>query len=336
MVSVQFSRLPSVKARSKELLDRAIAATAAAIEIYNKPDFRYREEAFAVLATNGWELLLKAKWLVMHGNRLRSLYVSEKITTARGRPSKRVRIKKTRSGNAFTHSLDYLANELVQRKLLDPTVWKNIQAILEIRDSAIHFYNPGAPFVMRLQEIGSASIKNFVAVVRDWFGRGLDEFNFYLMPLSFMTAPTSVDAVMQHPEEKRFLSYLNLLEKENSTDTRFSVALKVQVSFIRSKAKDALTVTVDNSDPKATKIQLTEEDVRQRYPWYYKKLTQECRNRYKSFKEDAMYHKTRKTAMAKPQFGMVRLLDPGNPKSSKKAFFSPNIFSEFDKVYTKK
>jgi len=221
VVSVQFSRLPRVKARSKELLDRAIAATAAAIEIYNKPDFRYREEAFAVLATNGWELLLKAKWLVMHGNRLRSLYVSKKITTATGRPSKRVRIKKTRSGNAFTHSLDYLANELVQRKLLDPTVWKNIQALLEIRDSAIHFYNPGAPFVMRLQEIGSASIKNFVAVVREWFGRGLDEFNFYLMPLSFMSAPTSIDAAMLHPKEKRFLSYLNLLKKRTAPTRGF-------------------------------------------------------------------------------------------------------------------
>lgn len=51
-----------MKARSKELLDRAVAATVAAIEIYNKPDFLYREESFAVMAINGWELLLKAKW----------------------------------------------------------------------------------------------------------------------------------------------------------------------------------------------------------------------------------------------------------------------------------
>ena len=66
-----------MKARSKELLDRAIAATIAAIEIYNKPDFRYREEAFAVLAINGWELPLKAKWLASHGNELGALYVYE-------------------------------------------------------------------------------------------------------------------------------------------------------------------------------------------------------------------------------------------------------------------
>ncbi len=50
-----------MKSRSKELVDRAIAATVSAIEIYNKPDFRYRAETFCILAINGWELLFKAK-----------------------------------------------------------------------------------------------------------------------------------------------------------------------------------------------------------------------------------------------------------------------------------
>ena len=62
-----------MKARSKALLEKTIAATLAAIEIDNKPDFRYLEEAFAVLAINGWELLLKAKWLADHGNDLATL-----------------------------------------------------------------------------------------------------------------------------------------------------------------------------------------------------------------------------------------------------------------------
>ena len=56
-----------MKSRSKELLDRAIAATVATIEIYNKPDFPYRSETFCILAINGWELLLKAKWLKENG-----------------------------------------------------------------------------------------------------------------------------------------------------------------------------------------------------------------------------------------------------------------------------
>jgi hypothetical protein len=46
--------------QSKELSEKSILAAVAAIEIYNKPDFHYREEAFALLATNAWELLLKA------------------------------------------------------------------------------------------------------------------------------------------------------------------------------------------------------------------------------------------------------------------------------------
>lgn len=62
-----------MKARKKELLDRSVSAMLAAIEIYNKPNFEYREETFAILAINGWELLLKAKWLDLNNNQIRSL-----------------------------------------------------------------------------------------------------------------------------------------------------------------------------------------------------------------------------------------------------------------------
>lgn len=36
------------------------AAMLAAIEIYNKPQFSYRDECFTILLVNAWELLLKA------------------------------------------------------------------------------------------------------------------------------------------------------------------------------------------------------------------------------------------------------------------------------------
>jgi len=87
-----------MKARAKELLDRAVAATVAAIEIYNKPDFIYREEAFTVLAINGWELLLKAKWLADNQNKISSLYVMEPRTKKDGTKSQKLQIKETRSG----------------------------------------------------------------------------------------------------------------------------------------------------------------------------------------------------------------------------------------------
>ncbi len=67
-----------MKSRSKILRERAVAAMVAAIDVYNKPDFRYRAESFVILALNAWELLLKAKWLSLHNNRLSSLYIRER------------------------------------------------------------------------------------------------------------------------------------------------------------------------------------------------------------------------------------------------------------------
>jgi hypothetical protein len=67
-----------MKARSQELAVKSVAAMISAIEIYNKPDFKYREETFSILAINAWELLLKAKWLRDHKNKIHSLYVQEK------------------------------------------------------------------------------------------------------------------------------------------------------------------------------------------------------------------------------------------------------------------
>ena len=49
------------KSKSQYLLEKSIQAAISAIEIYNKPDFKYREESFCILIVNTWELLLKAK-----------------------------------------------------------------------------------------------------------------------------------------------------------------------------------------------------------------------------------------------------------------------------------
>jgi len=122
-----------MKPRYKELLQRAIAAMIAAIEIHNKPKFEYRMEAFTILAINAWELLLKAKWLKDNNNKISSLYV-------RIGSGKKKRIKKTRSGNPMTYEIMYLAKKLRERGELNEFVYRNIEAMLELRDNIIHFY----------------------------------------------------------------------------------------------------------------------------------------------------------------------------------------------------
>jgi hypothetical protein len=59
------------------LAEKATHAAVAAIEIYNKPGFRYREETFSILMLNAWELLLKARILKENQNRLRSIEIGK-------------------------------------------------------------------------------------------------------------------------------------------------------------------------------------------------------------------------------------------------------------------
>jgi hypothetical protein len=307
----------------------------AAIEIYNKPGFPYRTESFAILAINGWELLFKAKWLADNRNRASSLYVYETRENADGSKSKKKYVKRTDAGNPFTHSLSYLAKKLVEDKKLDARAWDNIQVLLELRDSAVHFYNQSPAFRVRLQEIGAACAKNFATAVHDWFDRELSEFELHLMPLAFVDLPTNMDGYLLNAEEKNFLSFLEALDKPQADpDSPYSVTINIELKFTRSKAKDALAAQITN-DPNAPAVRLTDEQIREKYPWDYQKLTEECAKRYSDFKQDKTYHAVRKGLLGDPRFGAIRFLDPGNPKSAKKPFFNPNILNELDKHYTK-
>lgn len=64
-------------------------------------------------------------------------------------------------------------------------------------------------------------------------------------------------------------------------------------------------------------------------------LTTQLKRRYSDFKANATYHRIRRDLETDSRFANERVLDPGNPKSAKKMFFSPNIISEFDKHYAR-
>lgn len=323
-----------MKARSKELLDRAIAAVVSAIEIFNKPDFYYREESFAILAINGWELLMKAKYLADNGNRLASLHAMEPRMKKDGTKSKLKKYKTTRSGNPMTHGMDYLAKRLIHSGQLSENAWSNLEVLLEMRDCSVHFYTRSAIFSERLQEVGSACIKNFVATTQAWFKRDFSDLNFYLLPLGFVSLESVPVAMLNH-EEKNFLKYLEDKEaKERAEDAKFSVSVNVEVKFTKSKAAGIPAYRLTN-DPSAHSIRVTEEEIREKYPWDYDTLTKECRKRFADFKVTNLYHQVRNELQKDKRFGAIRFLDPGNAKSAKKAFFSPNILPEFDKHFKK-
>jgi hypothetical protein len=323
--------------RSERLYKKAEAALISSIEIYNKPDFKYREETFAILALNAWELLLKAKLLVEHKNDLRKLFVYEYRKKKSGVPSKKKFLKRSRSGNPQTLTLGHTiaALEASASTKLSAEVTANLDALVEIRDNAIHFVNISSQLAKQVLEIGTASLKNFVELSKKWFNEDLSGYSLFLMPIGFMTAPV-VSAIVGLPgEEKALLAYLASLAKQGSAaDSDFHIALEVNLSFKRTSAQAADLVVAVTNDPNAPKVIISEENIRKSYPWDFGELTKRVRLRYLGFKSDEKYHKLRKAMEGDPRFARSRYLDPGNTKSPRKTFYSPNIIGELDKNYT--
>ena len=318
-------------------MDKAVAATVSALEIYNKPNFLYRCETFSILAINGWELLLKAKWLREHRNNIRCLYVMEKTQNKDGSRSKRPRIKRTRSGSPMTHSLDHVARKLGGRGKLGGNVLANIQALLALRDSSIHFYNSAYELQRQCHGVGTASIENFFLLVNEWFEYDLSKFNLYLMPLSFVAFPSRTRAIVLNREERNFLKHLEQLEAQaDYADSKYNVTINIDVKLVRTKRKEAVAVRSTNN-PDAPEVRMTEEQVLERFPWDYQRLVRACRERYVDFKQNHVFHEIKRSLCEGEASNLckIRLLDPKNVRSSSKQFYKPEILNEFDRHYSR-
>ena len=322
---------------SKMLSEKSISAAISAIEIYNKPDFTFREEAFSLLMVNAWELLLKAKWLEDHQNDITSIYLYERIDKNEKLP------KLNRCGNPITHSISYLAKKLFEDENsgLEKPCYDNILALIEIRDNSAHFLNKDLYFGRKILEIGTASLKNYVYLSTEWFQLDLSKYNFFLMPISFYHGFETVEPACEalYPQQvQKLLNYLDSLKYADSEDENVSnqnVALCLETRLVKGKRSEAIEFKWTD-DPKAPSMSLREEDVLKNYPLIYRELTNALRRRYLNFVENREYHRIRKRIEKENKYCLVRLLNPNNPNSTKQRFYNPNIFKEFDKFYKKR
>jgi len=329
-----------MRSRSQSLARKSVDAMVAAVEVYNKPSFSYREETFSILAINAWELLLKARILQLSGNKASSILKYERRRKADGEMSeKRYRVK-NRSGTYVSiglfKSMDMLTNDYGDS--FPDSVKKNIELLCEIRDNSVHFMNKGFDLSLIVQQLGTACLKNYLLAVRRLFGIDLSTYNFFLMPLAFYGGETGMQGVPLNSAEKRLSEYLkqesqNMGESPDLED--FNISLSVNVKFTKAKTDDAELVRISN-DPEATPITIKEEDIREKFPWDYKILTTRLGKRYSDFKLNQQYHDIRKPLESDAKLCNKRYLDPAIKKGIGKCFYNPNIIKEFDKYYTKK
>ncbi len=322
--------------RWEKLLEKSEAALIASIEAFNKPDTHYREETFALLCLNAWELLLKAKLVFEKNGDLRIVYAYEKRPTKKG-PSRRLYLKRNRSGNPMTIDATRCANLLEAQFGVDipPAVRANLDAMTEIRDNAAHFMNASPMLARQVLELGTAALRNYVSLLKRWFKRDLSKYNLFLMPVGFVDSP-SIAALPSDACEKRLAEYLKtrIIADESELPSDFHVALTVELSFVKAKGT-GIGVQITN-DPTAPKIQMVEEDIHQKYPWDYEQLARHMGRRYADFVRNQRFHNIRKPLMSDERYCKRRFLDPAKQSGLKKDFYNPNILTEFDKHYTVK
>lgn len=172
----------------EHLVENAVSAALAAIEVYNKPAFRYREQVFCILITNAWELLLKAKLLRDAGDDLDAVSALDKS----GNP------KHSRSGNRMTIDVLHAASKAG----VDVAIRENLSLLVEIRDTATHLYH-AQPIGYLVYTLGVAALRNFQQLADKWFGRSLQEYSFYILPVAFTYnfKTLSVLELEEHPDE---------------------------------------------------------------------------------------------------------------------------------------
>ena len=208
----------------------------------------------------------------------------------------------------------------------------NLLALMAIRDNSVHYVTASAVLSRQAQELAAASVKNFVLLARSWFARDLSPSLSLILPLAFVTGTNDVESVVVSPDESRLIKYLQqLAHSDTDLDSDYAVAVRLNVKVEKSSLATASKVQI-SKDADAVKITMSEQDIRERYPWDYGQLCDRLKARYADFKQDIRFHALRKALLGDDKFHRPRFLDPGNPKSPKD-FYNPNVLSEFDKHY---
>lgn len=320
------------KSKKDILVEKSLQALISAIEIYNKPDFKYREENFAILLVNAWELLLKAKIISENNNNSKSIYIKEPIKNDIGKNTKKWKYKRTRSKNVMTIDISRCLNLI---NTLDQNVKDNIETLVEIRDNAVHFYNCSIDFVKNIHEVGSASIYDYIYILKDWFNLTLNKYNLYLLPLSFIGG-RDIESIPLVNNEKKLLEYIETMKQRhpyNENETTH-YAFQVQITLTKkSKGSSGLFLT---NDPNAPKVQLSEDQLAAKYPLTFEQLCLNCEKRYTNFRRDKTFHNTKKKFEGDPKFCYKRFATLNQTGKPIRKFYSSTLLEELDKVYTKR
>lgn len=330
----------------KELINKAQESSLLAIEIYNKPAAKFKSGAFISLMIIAWTALFHAYFLK---NRIKPFF----------RKGKRFEIITEKIGgreikNYKWWDLSKCIKEYFKGN--NPPERKNLEFFIPLRNMIEHRSLPE----LDINIFGEcqALVNNFDDFIEKEFGKNFKISQNLSHTLQF---PFNGKNILEYKKKdlekknlKQLIKYIRAYRSSLSTDIFQSDKYSYKVVLIKvanHDSRNALPLKFVNYDTlsledkqklqdtgivmmKEKGIKIPEDRLLKEYIMEYKNLCEELKRRYPTLKINKSFHQIKREIINKnPKLIYSRRLDPNNPRSSKKDFYHPDIFKEFDKYY---
>ena len=340
----------SRKMIQKNLINNAIQAYFAAIEIHNKPKIEYRYETTSILIIDAWELLLKA--FVRKYVKNKSIF-RPKDKNKPGQEKETLPLKKI-----IVYCTEYL-NSIDKNNYFRATAI-NIQKIEEYRDNSIHFYNEKIePIIFSL--IAKSSY-DFARFLKDYFGKDIiEDERMYILPIGFKLPFDPVayfsnkyTEMVKSEECREFIkNTVSCIEKlkEDGIEDSIVVGFNIKVDSIKKISNSDFIVGIDNingtpvditkrrkivlsNDKSALPVYMSTDEFYTAYPYNYTTIRDECKKRFPNFKADAKFIEIMENVKKNKQYADTLGKHPKSKSKAKPSYsFSEKVFDLLEKEY---
>lgn len=221
---------------SRSLMKRSLDAFTLALEVYNRPSLENRVEAFCIFSVNAWELMLKATLIKTSG--------SDAV------------FQKNRRSISITDAV----NKTLQQN--DP-IRKNIEALIELRDSAIHLLIP--ELQPQLSRLFQANVLNYQQRYTLEMGCSpLSGQSVGMLSLVVDGANSEIALIKENYGEMTADAVAEFLDKFNKTAAEansfeFSIPMDYRLTLSRSKKSSDLVLSTGDNGQKAIIIRETKD-----------------------------------------------------------------------------
>jgi hypothetical protein len=307
-----------------QLVVKSREACISAVETFNRTSAMYREETFAILMINAWELLLKARIVRERGGKISALWELEPRLKKDGQKSKLNQYRRNRSGTPLTIGIEKSYNIVAgfARHRVDQACIGNIEALVAIRDNATHFVIEDARLRRALTEVALGSVRNYVLAGQEWFNMTFSDLNIASMPLSFDLDHRQVEAVAHKPPDAvvRFLAYMEeLQDRAQVTTSDFAVSIRVNFAVIKNRDNSAVTASIVRDDPDIT-LNIEGDKLPAGFNTTYKDLMQRLAERYSDFTQNSTFHAIMMPLKNNKRFCYNRYPDPEKQSGTPRPF----------------